>query len=63
MPQGCQGTPWAEGSIPSCWQAGCPSLGSHRALDGVDGLTVPIRGHVVVLQGQLQVTLKVCLYL
>lgn len=40
-----------------------PAWGTHSSLDGVDGLAVPICGHVVVPQGQVEVTLKVCLNL
>lgn len=35
--------------------------GTHGSLNGVDGLTVLICCHVVVLQGQVEVALKVCL--
>lgn len=35
--------------------------GTHGSLDGVYRLTVLIRCHVVVLQGQVEVALKVCL--
>lgn len=35
--------------------------GTHGSLNGVDGLTVLIRCHIVVLQGQVEVALKVCL--